>query len=321
MGFPRPLLAAPMHRLRVGRLTGLLLAACWLATLGLALGAGRRPGVLGLAFVALGLATGLALARRDWSAQPQRSVQLVVATTGLHSVAAALALDPSASVTWPLFLLAGALAGALVRNRTAVLVHAFALADAAVLIAVTRAGDDSRALRHALIVASGVMLAASVAAFLRVRGEIEDAAARAVGDPAQVHAELAQRLALDPDRLAHLSMGLHLQAGRGMGTHDGARLLSAVARSLAQTESEAATVATAGALAEQLGRMLAGIDDELDMLPAPAGDVPERPLPRRHPRPSTQLLDDVEILPPLGPARPELAPLPAARGARPDDRP
>ena len=85
-----------------------------------------------------------------------------------------------------------------------------------------------------------------------------------IGDPALVHAPLAERARRDPDRFARLAMDLDLQEGRGLSTADGNRLLRDIAEALiAQVRVSAiARQKATEMLIERLERTVANIELE-----------------------------------------------------------
>src|SRR3954447_2289430 len=118
---PLHLDAAAAQRLRVGRFAGALLAAGWLLTLALALVAGPPPDASGTSLALAGAAIGVVLARRRWDLQQERSLRVLVGVGALHAAAAMVALDPSATVSAPIFVAVAALVGILAPGRAAVL--------------------------------------------------------------------------------------------------------------------------------------------------------------------------------------------------------
>src|SRR3954452_22071084 len=231
---PLHLDAAAAQRLRVGRIAGALLAAGWLLTLALAFAFGPRPDASGTSLALAGAAIGVVLARRRWDRQPERSLRVLVGVGALHAAAAMVALDPSATVSAPIFVAVAALAGILAPGRAAALGCTLALGAVAMIVAVLAPARDAAALHHALELSPALMLAASAAALARAW-----AAARAIraglpriGDPALVHGPLAERARRDPDRFARLAMDLDLQEGRGLSATEGNRLLRDIAEAL-----------------------------------------------------------------------------------------
>lgn len=227
---PLDLAPGAARRLRLGRLSGLLLAAGWLLTLVLAPAHNASAGAL----AAAGAMIGLLLAARPWARQPERSLQLMVGVGAMHAAAAMVALDPSATVSAPLFLGVAALAGLIGSGRVAVLGSAAALAGIALAVAALAPGRAAGAVGHALALAPAIMLAASLAAAAVAwrATRATRVSVPALGDPALAHAPLAERARRDPDRFARLAMDLDLQAGEGMGVAEGNRLLHDIAEAL-----------------------------------------------------------------------------------------
>jgi hypothetical protein len=229
-----PLSDDATRRMRLGRAAGALLGAGWLSSLALALAAGPRPDAPGALLALAGAGIGAILAARRWDRQTERSLRLLVVVGALHAAAAMVALDPSATVSAPIFLAVAVMAGLLAPGRTAVLSCALALAGVALAVAAVAPARDAAALRHALILAPALMLAASLTA--GARAWLAARAARGVhpkhGDPSLVHQPLLERARRDPDRFARLAMDLDLQAGRGMTVADGNRLLRDIADAL-----------------------------------------------------------------------------------------
>jgi len=228
----RSLTTDATRRVALGRAAGALLSAGWLATLVLALIAGPPVDGPGAMLALSGAAIGGILARRRWERQADRSLRLLVAVGALHAAAAMVALDPSATVSAPIFLAVAVMAGLLASGRAAVLTCAGALAAVALLVAALAPSRDGAALQHALTLAPALMLAASLTALVRARRAARAEAALLVlphGDPALVHAPLAERARRDPDRFARLAMDLDLQEGRGMSVAEGNRLLHDIA--------------------------------------------------------------------------------------------
>lgn len=262
----------PDARLRAGRLAGLGITAGWLTSLGAAIAGGTSLDARSWSIVVIGLICGRLVARRPWADLSERSLELTVPLAGLHAMAAALTLDPSALATAPFFLAAAAMAGLLIRGRIAVLGNAAALAGAAVLVAGLGPDRDAGALGHAVALAPAIMLVASIAALVRALR----LAADPIGDPRLAHAPLAESARVNPDRLAELTMGLDLQSGRGMTIAEGNNLLRDVAAVLvdgaARRRAEADGSAAAALLAEQIDRVLAGLElEEISALNAAIG--------------------------------------------------
>src|SRR4051812_40368036 len=123
------------RRLRLGRAAGALLAAGWLLSLLLAEIAGPAPDASGTMLALAGAAIGGVLSQRRWDKQPERSLRLLVAVGGMHAAAAMVALDPSATVSAPLFVAIAVLAGLVGASRFAVLVCGASLGAIALMVA------------------------------------------------------------------------------------------------------------------------------------------------------------------------------------------
>ena len=177
-----------------------------------------------------------------------------------------VALDPSATLSAPIFLAVAVMAGLLAPGRTAVLACALALAGVALAVAALAPARDAAAVRHALVLAPALMLAASLTAGARAWRAAR--AQRRVhplhGDPSLVHKPLADRAHRDPDRFARLAMDLDLQEGRGMSVADGNRLLRDIADALI-SHARVSAVARRRAtemLVDRLERTVANIELE-----------------------------------------------------------
>jgi hypothetical protein len=185
---------------RMGAAAGYLIAGGWATTLLLAVATGDTPSRGALAVVAAGMAAGLILARRRWDRDPGNAALLPV-VAALHAAAAMSALDPSALLSIPFFLGAGALAGALERDDARVIRDSVLIASAALAVAALAPARGAEAATHAVILAPAIFLAASVAALLRARAAARPPRILLTGDAALVHAPLART---DRARLARL---------------------------------------------------------------------------------------------------------------------
>src|SRR3954471_24297175 len=264
----RSLTTDAMRRLALGRAAGALLSAGWLASLLLTLIAGPAVDGPGVMLALSGAAIGGILARRRWERQTDRSLHLLVAVGALHAAAAMVALDPSATVSAPIFLAVAVMAGLLAPRRAAVLACAGALAGVALMVAALAPARDAAALSHAAILAPALMLAASLTALVRARRAARAERASLIiphGDPALVHAPLAERVRRDPDRFARLAMDMDLQEGRGMTVAEGNRLLGDIADALVRRVrlSTAARRQATAMLVARLERTAAHIELEV----------------------------------------------------------
>ncbi|HEY3021689.1 MAG TPA: hypothetical protein VGJ32_15935 [Solirubrobacteraceae bacterium] len=261
-----PLSDGAARRVRLGRAAGALLGAGWLLSLALTLAAGPRPDAPGTLLALSGAGIGAILAGRRWDRQTERSLRLLVVVGALHSAAAMVALDPSATVSAPIFLAVAVMAGLLAPGRIAVLACALTLAGVALAVAALAPARDAAAVGHALVLAPALMLAASLTAGARAWRVAR--ANRAVhplhGDPSLVHKPLADRAHRDPDRFARLAMDLDLQAGRGMSVADGNRLLRDIAEAIIShvRVSAVARRRATEMLVERLERTVANIELE-----------------------------------------------------------
>ena len=264
---PEPLPSdGALRRARLGRAAGALLGAGWLLSLLLTLAAGPRPNAAGTLLALAGAGIGAILAARRWEEQTERSLRLLVVVGALHAAAAMVALDPSATLSAPIFLAVAVMAGLLAPGRTAVLACALALAGVALAVAALAPARDAAAVRHALVLAPALMLAASLTAGARAWRVAR--AQRGVhplhGDPSLVHKPLADRARRDPDRFARLAMDLDLQEGRGMSVAEGNRLLRDIADALISHARVSAVVRRRATemLVDRLERTVANIELE-----------------------------------------------------------
>jgi hypothetical protein len=255
-----------VRRQRLGRAAGALLSAGWLLSLALAVLVGPRPDASGTMLALAGAAIGVVLANRRWDRQPERSLHVLVVVGALHAAAAMVALDPAAEVSVPLFIAVAVLIGAVARDRMPVLVCAASLAGVALAVALLGPARAPHAVAHALVLIPALLLAASLTAFAGAarRTRAVRAAIPTKGDPSLVHAALARRAHLDPDRFAALAMDIDLQEGRGMSVAEGNRLLADIAEALISRERQRAMARRRATelLVERIERTVANIELE-----------------------------------------------------------
>src|SRR4051812_26839426 len=93
---------APAPRtVRLGPLTGRLVSLGWTIALAGALVTGPTPPLSARALALAGVLWGIAWGRLDWSRQARWSAASLAVVAALHAVAAMVALDLDARVSWP----------------------------------------------------------------------------------------------------------------------------------------------------------------------------------------------------------------------------
>lgn len=196
-----------IRRRRLARLTCAAIAAGWALTVLSAAVQGVDLSRNMLLLAAVGAASGLLWGLRDWVAERDRSLQILMAAASLQACAAAVAFDRGAVAAWIFAFLLAAIAGQVGTTRALVAGQAGLLAagQLAALAAPDRAAD---ATGTAIVVAVAVLL---IAAASRALVELREEARRrdVAGDVTRLHERLAETVAADPERFALLTLDLH----------------------------------------------------------------------------------------------------------------
>ncbi len=200
--------SADIRRRRLARLTCAAIAGGWALTL---LSAAVQGGTItrnAVLLAAVGAASGLLWALRDWIVERDRSLQVVLAAASLQACAAAVAFDRGVVAAWTFALLLAAVAGVVGASRALVAGQAALLAAGQLAAAFLAPGRAAGAHETAVVVAVAVLL---VAAASRALVELREESARrreAAGDVLRLHERLAASVAADPARFALLTMDL-----------------------------------------------------------------------------------------------------------------
>src|SRR5690242_5525848 len=145
---------------RLGPLTGRLVSLGWLICLAGALVTGPTPPMGARLLALVGVLWGIAWGRLDWSRRARWSAESLAVVAGLHAVAAMVALDVDARVSWPFFAIVAALGPRLLRRRDQVAIFTAALALAPLAVAVLVPGRSPQAPVDALVASAAVVVVA-----------------------------------------------------------------------------------------------------------------------------------------------------------------
>lgn len=198
--------AAPSRVERLGPLTGRLVSLGWTIAFAGALFTGSMPSASARALALVGVLWGIAWGRLDWSRRARWSSESLAVVAGLHAVAAMVALDVDARVSWPFFAIVAALGPRLLPRRHELLTFTAALALAPLAVSLLAPGRAPESFADALVASAAIV----VIAFLVARRPGGVLAPQRLGDVHLLHAKLAERVAADPERFALLAMDASL---------------------------------------------------------------------------------------------------------------